>query len=411
MKLIREKIYSCLQLIKKIGDLFRIVIPLNGLSVDFEDVKLAKFLLKEKQNEHSDKHYVKLYEKQFASINQSRFAYSFLKGRVALSACIYALGLEKGDTVILPAYTCIVVANACWYEGIECSFCDIELDTFGLDAKELEKNIKNNPNAKAIILQHTYGLVCRDYQKILQIAESRGIKVIEDCTHAFGALFHGEPVGNRGHLAFFSSEYSKVFSTFCGGMAVTNDVILAERLAAFQCETPFPDQRMENRLLKNLILRYYWKLFYQVPLFYRLFAPKLPSYYMVTTTQAEIDSQEPDDYRLRFPTKLARLGLYQLDKIELMKEKRERRSQYWCEWCLKNGWSPPLIISNSHPIFLRYPVLVTEEMKKNTFWARKLGVEIGVWFVSYLHPSDKDIGYFPNAEKAVKCCVNFPTLW
>lgn len=70
------------------------------------------------------------------------------------------------------------------------------------------------------MLHHLYGLVCRDYELILQIAKEYDLWVIEDCAHATGAEYKGRKVGNYGHVAFYSSEQSKVFTTIQGGMAV-----------------------------------------------------------------------------------------------------------------------------------------------------------------------------------------------
>src|SRR3989304_4500748 len=128
--------------------------------------------------------------------NVSRHAFAFLGGRVALSACIHALGLAPGDEVILPGYTCVVVPNAFHYAGVRTVYADIELETYGLDAARAEEKI--TPNTRAILLHHMYGLVCRDYEDILALARRRGIRVIEDCAQSTGAGFGCAKGGDRG---------------------------------------------------------------------------------------------------------------------------------------------------------------------------------------------------------------------
>ena len=81
----------------------------------------------------------------FAKWNGSKYAFAFMGGRVALSSCIYALDLQPGDEVILPGYTCVVVPNAFQFADIKTKFCDIELDTYGLDASLIEEKI-GSPN-------------------------------------------------------------------------------------------------------------------------------------------------------------------------------------------------------------------------------------------------------------------------
>jgi hypothetical protein len=80
-------------------------------------------------------------------------------------------------------------------------------------------------------------------------------------------------------------------------------------------------------------------------------------------------------------------------------------------WSEKNGYEPPVVIEDSTPIYLRYPLIVEREKKLNTSWAVKdLRVDLGVWFVSNVHPAAWQVIGCPNADKAVKQCINFPTL-
>src|SRR5262249_42952166 len=133
------------------------------------------------------------FENAFAKWNGSSYAFAFAAGRKALSACIYALGLQEGDEVIIPGYTCIVVQNAFDYVGVTTRYCDIELDTFGPELSSVASVI--TPRTKAILVQHLYGLVCRDYEGILDLARQRGLRIIEDCAHVTGATFRGRHVG------------------------------------------------------------------------------------------------------------------------------------------------------------------------------------------------------------------------
>ena len=197
-----------------------------SMTLDEDDVELANQWLND-QTPPNDHQGAALFENEFARWNASKHAFAFMAGRIALGACIHALNLKRGDEVILPTYTCVVVPNAFHYAGIKTVYADIELDTYGLDVSDAEKKITTK--TKAILLHHLFGLVCRDYEALIDLAEKHNLKVIEDCAQATGAEYKKVRVGNRGDVAFFSSEKSKLFNTIEGGVVVTNDEGLADR--------------------------------------------------------------------------------------------------------------------------------------------------------------------------------------
>ena len=141
-------------------------------TVDFDDVRIAEYQLKERKCWH-DHVGIADYETEFARWNGSKFAFSFMGGRVALSSIIYGLGLQPGDEVLVPGYTCIVVPNAFFYAGIKVRFVDIELDTYGIDIEALKERITSR--TKAVLLHHLFGLVCRDYEVMVRIAKTHKI--------------------------------------------------------------------------------------------------------------------------------------------------------------------------------------------------------------------------------------------
>src|SRR6185369_10783753 len=197
--------------------------PLTGQTLDLDDLELARNWLKLPAGWDALAPVTK-FEQAFATWNGSREAVAFGAGRKALSACIHALGLQAGDEVIVPGYTCIVVQNAFDFAGITTVHCDIELETFGPDYQSVRRLITSR--TKALLIHHLYGLVCRDFESLLTLARERGLKVIEDCAHATGAQFQGRHVGNFGDVGFYSTEWSKVLCTITGGVAVTNDAAL-----------------------------------------------------------------------------------------------------------------------------------------------------------------------------------------
>lgn len=381
---------------------------LGSMTLDMDDVDLAHKLLEGAVHD-MDSQATLQYEREFAQWNGSKHAFAFMSGRVALSAAIHALRLTPGDEVILPGYTCVVVPNAFHFAEIKTVYCDIELDTFGPDAAQVESKITSK--TRAILLHHLYGLVCRDYEALLDTAKRHGLKVIEDCAQATGAEYKGLKVGNGGDIAFYSSENSKVMNTIQGGMAITNDAALAERLKEYYDLAPLPDSTWINNQLHNVILNYYQskhpKRYWMGDLVDLRYGNKR----MISTTQGENNGIQPSIYGRKMPGPIAALGSNQLKKIDAYNNLRRKTVKRWDRWAESNGYRKPQVIGDSTPVFLRYPILVEPGKKQDLSWALKeLGLIPGVWFISHLHPSSQSVPECPNSGKAVKQCINFPSL-
>lgn len=381
---------------------------LGSMTLDEDDVRIARRWLKDR-SAWTDPHETKEFAAEFARWNGSRHSYAFFGGRVALSACIDALGLLPGDEVILPGYTCVVVPNAFQFAGIRVVYADIELDTYGLDAARVEEKITDR--TRAIMLHHLYGLVCRDYEAILDLARRRRLRVIEDCAHATGAEFKGRKVGNIGDVGFYSCEQSKVLNTVMGGIAVTNDDALGARLKSFFDAAPLPDQDSIDRHLHTLILDYYRFKHPRRWILGELAQRRYGDKEVISTTQEEERGIRPAHYGQKMPAPVAAIGRNQLRKIDSYNAMRREQARSWDLWCEGMGYRKPLVVSGSVPVFLRYPVMVAPEKKQDLRWAEgSLGVSPGVWFSSNIHPVAARLADCPNADAAVAGCINLPCL-
>lgn len=383
-------------------------IPHASRTLDKDDVDIAFEWLK-KPDQWSDETVVKHFEEKFSNWNGSKYAYAFSAGRVALSACISALGLEPGDEVLIPGYTCVVVPNAFEYAGIKPVFCDIELDTYGPDLEVYRRKI--SPKTRAVYIQHLYGLVCRDYEGLVTFARERGLLIIEDCCHSTGAIFENIKVGNRGDVAFYSTEKSKIMSTIMGGVAVTNDEEIAAGLRKYAACCQTPDNDRTTTLLMNVPLSYY-RFKHRQRWWRGDFAEFVYAQYRhISTTAEEMKGIKPTSYECVMAPSIAALALNQLSKVDKYNRRRREAARGWDEWCSSNDHPKPLVLPNSEPVFLRYPTRVKPEQKLDTRWAKQqLGVELGVWYVSNVHPVKHCIDDCPNANVAVSQCVNFPTI-
>jgi dTDP-4-amino-4,6-dideoxygalactose transaminase len=218
-------------------------------------------------------------------------------------------------------------------------------------------------------------------------------------------------VGNLGDVAVYSSEQSKVFNTIQGGIAATSDDAIAEGLRRYQQQASFPPDDASDRQLRNVLLNYYqrkhprrWWLGDVAELLYG-------KHRVVSTTKEEERGEQPPGYGRRLSAPIAAIGLNQLRKLDAFNAQRRATARRWDDWCRSHGYGPPVVVADSEPVYLRYPVLVEPARKRETSWAtRELGVRLGLWFVSHLHPSTIPVEGCPNASRAVAECVNFPCL-
>ncbi len=324
-----------------------------------------------------------------------------------MSAALDALDIGPGDEVIVPGYTCVVVANAVRYRGAVPVFCDIELDTFGLDADCLQPLLTGR--TAAIVVQHLYGLVSRDLDRLVQLARERDIPIIEDCAHATGASYRGTRVGNFGDIAFYSSEQSKVLSTTQGGWVTTNSERLAMRLEKIWHETRPPDATETRSLLTTLIGNY---LHNRSALLGDLFNVFYGAEEAVSTTDEEILGHEPAGYIRRMATPCATIASQQLSALDGINAQRRDSAARWTEACSTLQVDTAMVIADSEPTFLRYPVMLRDARRK-TDWRWQLetfNCVGGDWFRSHLHPSDLPVDNCPAAAEAVARCINLPTM-
>jgi len=148
-------------------------------------------------------------------------------GTDALLCAMMALGLKRGDEVIVPSFTFFATAGSVWRLGAKPVFVDIDPRTFNISPEQVEAAV--TPNTKAIVAVHLFGQ-CADMEAIGAIASRHGLTVIEDAAQAIGAAYRGRLAGTFAALACFSFYPTKNLGGFGeGGMILTDDDDLARR--------------------------------------------------------------------------------------------------------------------------------------------------------------------------------------
>lgn len=169
---------------------------------------------------------VKEFEEAFAAKFAARFALATCNGVTAIHLALAALGIGPGDEVIVPAHTFIGTAVPVLMANAIPVFVDVDLDTFNIDAGQIEAAITDR--TKAIVPVHLNGLAA-DMDAIMSLARKHKLFVMEDACQSHGGLYKGRVTGTMGQIGCFSFFEDKVITTGEGGMLITDDPQLYEK--------------------------------------------------------------------------------------------------------------------------------------------------------------------------------------
>ena len=172
------------------------------------------------------------FEKEFAEFADTKYAIAVANGTLALDLALQALGLGKGDEVVVTSRTFIASISAIINAGATPVFADVELDSQNISRRTIEPVLTKK--TKAIICVHLAGWPC-EMEEIMSLANERELLVIEDCAQAHGTLYNGKSVGSFGHMSAWSFCQDKIMTTGGeGGMVTTNDELLWRKAWAYK---------------------------------------------------------------------------------------------------------------------------------------------------------------------------------
>jgi len=172
--------------------------------------------------------YVRKFESEFVRSNRANFGIGCSNGTSAISLALEALGIGKGDEVLLPSHTFVATAEAICHVGATPVFCDIKPCDYTIDVDDAYRKITHL--TKAIIPVHIYGTPC-DMDEIMKLAGQYNLKVIEDCAQAHFAQYKGKYVGTFGDCGSFSFYPGKNLGAYGdAGFVLCKDQIIHEKL-------------------------------------------------------------------------------------------------------------------------------------------------------------------------------------
>ncbi|MDE1845877.1 MAG: DegT/DnrJ/EryC1/StrS family aminotransferase [Candidatus Micrarchaeota archaeon] len=184
--------------------------------------------------------FITQFEEEFAKKVGTKYAVATSNGTVSLHLAMAALGIGKGDEVIVPTLTFIASANTVKYTGAKPVFVDSNKEYWCIDPEKIEKRITKK--TKGIMPVHLYGHPC-DMDPILEIAKKHDLFVIEDAAEAHGAKYKGRTVGSFGDISSFSFFGNKIITTGEGGMCTTDDEALYQKMRVLRDHGMNPSKR------------------------------------------------------------------------------------------------------------------------------------------------------------------------
>ena len=200
-------------------------LPYGHHTIDEEDIAAVVEVLRSEWITQGPK--VEEFERAVADYCGARYGVAFSSGTAALHAACAAAGLGPGHEAITTPLTFVATANSVVYCGARPVFADIQDDTLNIDPEEIQKRI--TARTRGIVPVDFAGLPA-DLDAIVSLAKKHNLTVIEDASHALGAEYKNGKIGSISHMTVFSFHPVKHVTTGEGGMVLTSDRSLAERL-------------------------------------------------------------------------------------------------------------------------------------------------------------------------------------
>ncbi|MEK7078870.1 MAG: DegT/DnrJ/EryC1/StrS family aminotransferase [Patescibacteria group bacterium] len=332
----------------------------------------------------------------------------FLSGRSALSVLFSSLKLPKGSEVIVLGFTCEAVVLPVLYGRLKVVYVDIEKETYSIDIDDLQSKI--TLQVKVIILQHTFGMVPKYRDRVLQLAKQKKLFVIEDLAHGFDPAFWQTQSLGANQVLTLSFGRSKALSSVFGGAIITSDKNLFLKLRQIEATLDFPSSTFLMKILCYKPLAVFIKSTYNILFIGKIIHKFITILGLMTAEISQIEKRgEYDPYlKKKYPNAIAKLLLVQLNKFEAMREQRGIISELYSK-----SFDVRRLMLDA---FSRFPLLIKN---KNTILNKlaSKNIFLGSWYSQPVEPKELrlervgyTIGSCPVAEQINKEIINLPTL-
>lgn len=351
------------------------MIPYGRQTIEDDDIEAVVGVLRSDYLTTGPK--VEEFEKKVADYVGAKYAVAISNGTAALHAACYAAGIKPGDEVITTPLTFAASANCVLYCGGTPVFADVDAKTYNISPEDIRKKITEK--TKAIIAVHLAGQPC-DMDEIHKIAEEHHLLVIEDGAHALGASYKGKKIGSLSDMTTFSFHPVKPVTTGEGGMIVTDNEELYQKMLLFRSHGITRDEQLMTHNEGS------W--FYQ---------------------QLELG------YNYRITDIQCALGCSQMDKLDrFLRRRKEIAERYDAAFAGKRNVITPYQQPDTESGWHLYIIQVKNCDRKRVFERlRKEGIGVNVHYIPvYMHPYYQNHGYEDvhcrNAEEIYAHMISLP---
>ena len=354
---------------------------------------------------------VEKFEQDFAEKFQAIDAVAFPYGRSAQWAFLKALSIENAE-VIMPAYTCSVVAHAITLSGNKPRFIDIDLQDYNMNLDLAEAAI--NEHTRVIIATHTFGYP-QDLERLESMVEKAEKKfghkiwLMQDCCHAFGAEWKGRMIGTSGDVAVYAFNISKLMTSIFGGMLTFQNKDLAQKVRNWR-DANYRNPSIYKSLKRKLYLIATYMAFSEKVYGFIWWLQEKTSLLNKLTKSYHLDEKIhfPPDFKDKMLKCEAAVGLEQLKKYPHIINKRRNKAKTYDERLEKRpGWVFPPIIDGA--TYSHYTVRVPNRVEIINEFAEKK-IQLGK-LIQYSIPKLKcyrNSDYCPISDSVSKQTINFP---
>jgi dTDP-4-amino-4,6-dideoxygalactose transaminase len=343
-----------------------------------------------------DPNAVEKFEAEFARTFEAKYAIAFPYGRSALWAFFKAMDIH-GAEIIMPAYTCSVVAHAIVLSGNTPRFVDITLRDYNMDLDQVAEAISER--TQAVIATHLFGypLNVDRLSEIVRDAENRyghKIWVIQDCAHSFGARWDGKLVCNEGDVALFGLNISKMITSVFGGMLTTNNPDWAEHSRSWR-DANFVQPRALKIWRRRIYLMAVYPAFDERLYGFVTWLQDKTPFLNRLTKSYHLDEKVhfPPDFQDKMLAVEAQVGMIQLGKYPEIARRRQENARFYDEQ-LRGliPWELPPIVDGA--TYSHYVIRAPDRVKVLRA-LKKIGIQLGQ-LIEYSIPHIN--AYKPYAE-------------
>jgi UDP-4-amino-4,6-dideoxy-N-acetyl-beta-L-altrosamine transaminase len=366
------------------------MIPYGKQDINDEDIEAVINVLQSDFLTQGPK--VPAFEQCVAEFVGSKYGCAVNSATSALHIACLALGLGRGDELWTSAVTFVASANCGLYCGARVDFVDIDPQTYNLCPDKLEQRLilakRIGKLPKIVVAVHLCGQSC-DMERIFRLSKTYGFKIIEDASHAIGGRYAGSAIGSCKYsdITVFSFHPVKIVTTAEGGVALTNDKHLCEKMMLFRSHGITRDERLMHGV------------------------PDGPWYY----------EQVDLGYNYRMTELQAALGLSQMSRLEEFVTTRHRLAKRYDDKLKELPILLPLQSENTYSSFHLYVIRlnldIIEKSHKQVFQELlDKGVGVNLHYIPvHIHPFYQELGFklgdFPEAEKYYGQAISIPIFY